>query len=295
MGLQKMQRKILQEEENILAEEIQRLLESATEYDRRKFHELETENADEMVWLMKCPPRVDKAWRDLSASTSSFSSDFVLLAKYMDSVNLLLPDCSPELTMEMVSVELCNISKLYSVNKSNDLVPASIFSEADQGLVFWFMFSYTSLNFDHLTMILLLNMVLGKLAVEGTITQKLDLTPHCDIEQYGKLIHERSRKQVAQNRQIQVLDNYRGERLMPNPNMVRKERKQHVRRTRGNRSEVEAKMFVLFERQPKWTLKQLLQETNQPKGLLKEILKELCVYTRGRHTYELRLEYKRAG
>ncbi|XP_024007829.1 general transcription factor IIF subunit 2 isoform X3 [Eutrema salsugineum] len=259
MGLQKMQRKILQEEENILAEEIQRLLESATEYDRRKFHELETENADEMVWLMKCPPRVDKAWRDLSASTSSFSSDFVLLAKYMDSVNLLLPDCSPELTMEMVSVELCNISKLYSVNKSNDLVPASIFSEADQ----------------------------GKLAVEGTITQKLDLTPHCDIEQYGKLIHERSRKQV--------LDNYRGERLMPNPNMVRKERKQHVRRTRGNRSEVEAKMFVLFERQPKWTLKQLLQETNQPKGLLKEILKELCVYTRGRHTYELRLEYKRAG
>lgn len=41
----------------------------------------------------------------------------------------------------MASAELCNISKLYSVNKSKDFVgPVSLFSESNQGLVFFFGF-----------------------------------------------------------------------------------------------------------------------------------------------------------
>lgn len=37
-----------------------------------------------------------------------------------------------------------------------------------------------------------------------------------------------------------------------------------VKRTRRDRGELEDIMFKLFERQPNWALKQLVQETDQP-------------------------------
>lgn len=37
-----------------------------------------------------------------------------------------------------------------------------------------------------------------------------------------------------------------------------------MKRTRRDRGEMEEIMFKLFERQPNWTLKQLLHETDQP-------------------------------
>ncbi|KAL0694929.1 hypothetical protein Bca4012_062109 [Brassica carinata] len=237
----KIQRKKLQEEEKIIAEELERLMELTME----EHQELETEKADEMVWLMKCPPRLDKAWRQLSSS----SQELVLVAKYTKSVDLLQPDLSTELSMEMASAEIQNISKLYSAT--------------------------------------------SKLAVEGTVTHKLDMRPHDCIEEYGKLLRERNMKLVAENRRIQVLDDCRGEHLTPTPALVTEKLKRREKRTRSDRSEVEAKMFQLFEREPKWTLRQLVQKINQPERFLKEILKELCVYARSGHAYELKPEYKK--
>ncbi|CAA7023608.1 unnamed protein product [Microthlaspi erraticum] len=97
------------------------------------------------------------------------------MAKYTDSVNLLRSDLSPELTMEILGAELWNVSKLYFVNKSKDFRgPMSIFSEANQ----------------------------GEVAVEGTLTDKLEMRPHCGIEEYGKLCQERNRKYVAEARRL---------------------------------------------------------------------------------------------
>ncbi|WZZ58122.1 hypothetical protein YC2023_058229 [Brassica napus] len=262
----KIQRKKLHEEEKILSEEIERLMELAVE----EFQELETEKADEMVLLMKCPPRVDKAWRQLSSSYSS--QELVLVAKSDELGNrvllsLILALLDAWLRMEMASAELCNISKLYSVNKSKDFVgPVSLFSESNQ----------------------------GKLAVEGTVTHKLDMRPHDCIEEYGKLLRQRNKKPVAENRRIQVIDDRRGEHMMPKPPLVTEKLKRREKRTRSDRSEVEAKMFQLFEREPKWTLRQLVIKINQPEIFLKEILKELCVYSRSGHSYELKPEYKRS-
>ncbi|KAG5595513.1 hypothetical protein H5410_036745 [Solanum commersonii] len=70
-----------------------------------------------------------------------------------------------------------------------------------------------------------------------------------------------------------------------------------VKRTRRDRGELEDIMFKLFERQPNWTLKQLVQETDQPAQFLKEILNELCVYNKrgtNQGTYELKPEYKKS-
>lgn len=71
-----------------------------------------------------------------------------------------------------------------------------------------------------------------------------------------------------------------------------------VKRTRRDRGELEAIMFKLFEGQPNWTLKQLVQETDQPAQFLKEILNELCVYNKrgsNQGTYELKPEYKKSA
>ncbi|KAL0369106.1 UNVERIFIED_CONTAM: hypothetical protein Scaly_1129500 [Sesamum calycinum] len=70
-----------------------------------------------------------------------------------------------------------------------------------------------------------------------------------------------------------------------------------VKRTRRDRGELEDIMFKLFERQPNWALKQLVQETDQPAQFLKEILNELCVYNKrgtNQGTYELKPEYKKS-
>ncbi|KAK6115793.1 hypothetical protein DH2020_008062 [Rehmannia glutinosa] len=70
-----------------------------------------------------------------------------------------------------------------------------------------------------------------------------------------------------------------------------------MKRTRRDRGELEDIMFKLFERQPNWTLKQLVQETDQPAQFLKEILNELCVYNKrgtNQGTYELKAEYKKS-
>ncbi|KAK2633934.1 hypothetical protein Ddye_028726 [Dipteronia dyeriana] len=57
-------------------------------------------------------------------------------------------------------------------------------------------------------------------------------------------------------------------------------------------------MFKLFERQPNWTLRLLIKETDQPGQFLKDILKDLCVYNNkgtNQGSYELKPEYKRSA
>ncbi|KAF5206340.1 Transcription initiation factor iif subunit beta [Thalictrum thalictroides] len=165
-----------------------------------------------------------------------------------------------------------------------DIVPMCIFSEGNQ----------------------------GRVAVEGKVEHKFDMKPHNEnIEEYGKLCRERTNKSMVKSRQIQVIDNDRGALLRPMPGMVglisssSKDKKKtaplkpsDMKRTRRDRGELQDIMFKLFERQPNWALKQLVQETDQPAQFLKEILNDLCMYNkRGTHqgTYELKPEYKKSA
>uniref|UniRef100_A0A1J3HHI4 Uncharacterized protein n=1 Tax=Noccaea caerulescens TaxID=107243 RepID=A0A1J3HHI4_NOCCA len=132
--------------------------------------------------------------------------------------------------MEILGAELWNVSNLYAVNKSKDFRgPVSIFSEVNQGDV----------------------------ALEGTVTDQLEMRPHGGIEEYGKLCQERNRKRVAKARHTQALENCRGLHLILKPVMVKKKTAsvKLKRRTRSGRGKVEVKKILeLFERQPKWTL-----------------------------------------
>ncbi|XP_062101448.1 transcription initiation factor IIF subunit beta [Humulus lupulus] len=241
---------------------------------------LETNKSERAVWLMKCPLVVAKSWQ------SHPPSDPHPLAKVVLSLDPLHSDDSSSLqfTMEMAGAESGNKPKSYSLNMFKDFVPMCVFSETSQG---------------------------GKVAVAGKVEHKFDMKPHGEnLEEYGKLCRERTNKSMIRNRQIQVIDNDRGVHMRPMPGMIgfitssSKDKKKaapvkqsDMKRTRRDRGELEDIMFKLFERQPNWALKQLVQETDQPAQFLKEILNELCVYNKrgtNQGTYELKPEYKKS-
>ncbi|GAB2219582.1 hypothetical protein Drorol1_Dr00007219 [Drosera rotundifolia] len=238
---------------------------------------VDTTKADRQVWLMKCPLVVSKSWQARAASNSS---DPQPVAKVVLSIDPLRSD-DLEFTMEMAEDVVGPRS--YSLNMFKDFVPMCVFSESNQ----------------------------GRLAVEGKVEHKFDMKPHNEnFEEYGKMCRERTSKSMIKNRQIQVIDNDRGMHMRPLPGMVgliavNKDKKKaaavkpsDLKRTRRDRGELEDIMFKLFERQPNWTLKQLVQETDQPAQFLKEILNELCMYNKrgaNQGTYELKPEYKKAA
>ncbi|GJM89007.1 hypothetical protein PR202_ga05600 [Eleusine coracana subsp. coracana] len=281
---------------------------------------LETARADRSVWLMKCPPVVSRAWNAASASSSDGgASPNPVVAKVVLSLDLLSSE-EPSLQarpripasrwslssvlriwsadhtdrrdsqvavvsfkMELAQTNTGNTPKSYSLNMFQDFVPMGVFSESNQ----------------------------GKLSCEGKVEHKFDMEPHSDnLVNYGKLCRERTQKSMVKARQVQVLDKDHGMSMRPMPGMVglmpsgSKEKKRpaptkpsDVKRTRRDRTEMENIIFKLFEKQPNWALKALVQETDQPEQFLKEILNDLCVYNKrgpNQGTHELKPEYKKS-
>ncbi|KAK3165582.1 hypothetical protein QOZ80_1AG0035000 [Eleusine coracana subsp. coracana] len=257
---------------------------------------LETARADRSVWLMKCPTVVSRAWQEAATGAASSSSAAAeagsanpnpnpVVAKVVLSLDPLHDDQPLQFKMEMTQMDNGNTPKSYSLNMYNDFVPMCIFSESNQ----------------------------GKLACEGKVEHKFDMKPHREnLAEYGKLCRERTSKFMTRTRQVQVLSDDSGMRMRPMPGMVglipssgpMKEKKKtlpakpsDMKRTRRDRTEMENILFKLFERQPNWSLKQLMQETDQPEQFLKEILNDLCVYNKrgpNQGTHELKPEYKKS-
>ncbi|CAN0908172.1 General transcription factor IIF subunit 2 [Linum grandiflorum] len=241
---------------------------------------LETSKAERSVWLMKCPSLVSHSLR--SPSSDDLSSPVAKVIVSVDPLNSNSDDSSTQFTMELAATESGNTPKSYTLAMSKDFVPMSVFAETSQGKVF----------------------------VEGKILNKFDVKPHSEnLEKYGKLCRERTKKYMTKNRQVQVIDNDNGTHMRPMPGMMTTSFTVHekkkppakasdTKRTRRDRGEMEDIMFKLFERQPNWTLRQLIQETDQPELFLKDILKELCVYNNkgsNQGSYELKPEYKKSS
>ncbi|KAG8390631.1 hypothetical protein BUALT_Bualt01G0103600 [Buddleja alternifolia] len=250
---------------------------------------LETSKAERHVWLMKCPPVVARAMQQQQQHQPPppFSSDAAAgqtVAKVIVSVDPLLPSddfSSTQFTMELAGTG-SNAPQRYSMDMSTDFIPMSVFTESSQ----------------------------GKPSVEGKIYHKFDMKPHNEnIEDYAKLCRERTNKYNTRTRQVQIIDNDSGMRMTPMPGMLdikssgsvdKKKipaKGSETKRTRRDPEEMEKIMFKLFERQPNWTLKQLIQQTDQPEQFLKDMLKLLCVYNNkgaNQGSYELKPEYRRS-
>ncbi|KAG8657479.1 general transcription factor IIF subunit 2 [Manihot esculenta] len=237
---------------------------------------VETTRADKAVWLMKCPALVSHSLNNPSSDDLSRPIAKVILS--IDPLNSSDDNSSRQFTMELADNESGNTPKSYSMDMSEDFIPMSVFSESSQ----------------------------GKISVEGKILFKFDMRPHNEnLENYAKICRERTKKYMTKGRQIQVIDNDNGSHMRPMPLMITSgssEKKKpppkatDTKRTRRDRGEMEDIMFKLFERQSNWTLRQLIQETDQPEQFLKDILKELCVYNNkgtNQGSYQLKPEYKR--
>ncbi|KAF5175741.1 Transcription initiation factor IIF, beta subunit, partial [Thalictrum thalictroides] len=209
--------------------------------------------------------------------------DRVVAAEVIVSIDPLnsKDDSSPQFTMELAGNESENVPKCYSLDMFKDITPMCAFSQTNN----------------------------GKVSVEGKVVNKFDMKPHNEsIKEYGKLCRERTNKYMTKPRQLQMIDNERHMRPMPGMGIISsipKDKKKatpvkgtDTKRTRRDRGEMEDIMFKLMERKPNWTLRQLIQETNQPEQFLKDILKDLCVYNNkgaNQGTYELKPEYKKSN
>ncbi|XP_074572943.1 uncharacterized protein LOC141829384 [Curcuma longa] len=242
---------------------------------------LETGRAERSVWLMKCPPVVSRSWQASAAGSSTSPNPVV--AKVVLSLDPLHPDdpSSLQFKMEMAQTDSANTPKSYTLNMFKDFVPMCVFSESNQ----------------------------GKFSLEGKVEHKFDMEPHSEnFGDYGKLCRERTNKAMVKTRQVQVIDNDHGVLMRPMPGMVglvpsgSKDKKKltpskglDAKRIRKDKQELVNILFKLFEKQPNWALKQLVQETDQPEQFLKEILNEICVYNKrgpNQGTHELKMEYK---
>ncbi|CDY29072.1 BnaC07g32780D [Brassica napus] len=113
--------------------------------------------------------------------------------------------------------------------------------------------------------------------------------------------------QSSQGRTMSVIDNATGMHMRPTPGTITPtgflEKKKvanktsEMKRTRRGRREMEEVMLNLFEGHSNWTLRLLIQETDQPEQFLKDLLRDLCIYNNkgsNQGTYELKPEYKKA-
>ncbi|KAJ6900582.1 general transcription factor IIF subunit 2-like [Populus alba x Populus x berolinensis] len=245
---------------------------------------LDASKAEKSVWLMKCPSIVSRFLRSQEHEGGDGDASSPPVAKVIVSVDPLKSNdddnSATEFTMEMAGTGPGDGLKSYSMEMSKDLVDMSVFSESSQ----------------------------GKLSVEGRILNKFDVRPHSEnLENYRKICRERTKKYMVKSRQIKVIDNDTGSHMMPMPGMIisgiadKKKlpiKASDMKRTRRDRREMEGIMFKLFEKQPNWTLKQLIQETDQPEQFVKDMLKDLCVYNNkgsNQGSYELKPEYKKSN
>jgi len=141
------------------------------------------------------------------------------------------------------------------------------------------------------------------LLVEGKVEQECHLKPVLN-EQYRDVMRRRNEVANKPKRTIQVVDaqgaTVPGFVKHVSEHQVRaKERRRYepeLRRERLPKVEVMDILFRAFERIPHWTLKGLVDHTQQPTTYLRDILSEIAIHNnRGpyKNLYELKPEYKR--
>ncbi|XP_038712437.1 general transcription factor IIF subunit 2-like isoform X3 [Tripterygium wilfordii] len=289
---------------------------------------LETSKSDRAMWLMKCPALV-------SRSMKGPDDPSLPVAKVVLSIDPLRneEDSSTQFTMELAGPESGNAPKRYAMEISKDFVPLSVFSESSQGklsvegkILNKFDMRPHAENLENY----------GKLCRERT-NQYMTKIRQIQVIGNDRGTHMRPMPGMIApgftvliaefflcslvklclttffvlcwglysmcKLFISVIFDCPPSHIMTAVCLQQEKKKpppkgSEMKRTRRDRGEMEEIMFKLFERQPNWTLRQLIQETDQPEQFLKDLLKDLCVYNNkgtNQGSYELKPEYKRSG
>eukprot|EP00897_Mesotaenium_endlicherianum_P006329 jgi/Mesen1/5724/ME000289S04818 len=251
--------------------------------------------SQQSIWLIKLPTFVAEGFK--AAGKTGGSMGRVRMA--LDPLN---PDAqNTEYSLHLAPCEGVSIPLSYVLKYTPDNIPMQVFAQHPEGTV----------------------------SVEGRIEAKLDVQPGGNNDaSYRQLIKTRDKSYNTPKRKLQVwLGDRGGVTSIPLPGdslaaftkdkrkAAERERERDggggargggiggagpsrpsdAKRVRMSRDSLEALVFKLFESQPHWGLKQLIDATEQPQQFLKDILNELCVYNkRGMHQgmYELKPEYR---
>ncbi len=131
------------------------------------------------------------------------------------------------------------------------------------------------------------------ITVHGIVDNMFNFTPKFD-ESYQSLL--RKRKEITDVKpKILVTDDIPKAIVKPVFFADTGKTKTKDKRTRKPEEQLQSELFHLFKKQPYWSLKELIEETEQPESYLKEILGKICDYSKSgpnKSKYELKKEYK---
>eukprot|EP01098_Paradermamoeba_levis_P006473 TRINITY_DN2682_c0_g1_i2.p1 TRINITY_DN2682_c0_g1~~TRINITY_DN2682_c0_g1_i2.p1 ORF type:complete len:316 (-),score=121.13 TRINITY_DN2682_c0_g1_i2:161-1108(-) len=144
----------------------------------------------------------------------------------------------------------------------------------------------------------------GSLAFEGKVDMRAEIRPTLNAE-YAEFCKQRNTKANTKTRQTQSYEgnpnaNLRNQARF-NSSFISQPRRRASspvadKRERMKKDDLMDLIFSIFEREPYWSLKSLVNETNQPQAYLKEVLGELCIFNKkgpNKSLYELKPEYKK--
>lgn len=277
--------------------------------------EFDLSRADQGVWLMKVPHFVSDRWKEMvdkptaaagaagaGAAAAGAGAGAIVgrIRMAFDPLNATGEggQASTQFTMRLElpaaadSSSAAAIPGEYRLAFAPDHVPMHVFSESSH----------------------------GRVALEGRVEHKFDMQPPSCDEGYRRMLQTRERKWNTPKRTIKMMDSSRPSRSnLPMPGTVANTKRKPPsstlpafasgsrgvgvggasaadnKRVRGSRETVEGRLFVLFEERPFWTLRQLVDATQQPQQFLKEVLGDICVYNKrgpNQGLYELKPEYK---
>ncbi|EGC32441.1 hypothetical protein DICPUDRAFT_38380 [Dictyostelium purpureum] len=229
--------------------------------------EINTDNADNQVWLIKVPKFLSEHWNGIGKGEIG-----KIHIKGGDNVNFYFYII--KITLSISGLSENNEFQLMTSANNLETQPLKIFSEDSD----------------------------GSLALEGNIGLRCDIKIDVQSSSYRELMKTRHTKYNTKTRMTKVIDDK--ELFTPaifNPNRVQVsttglgKRKTTDKKEKLPEDEVIDLIFDAFRNKSYWDLKGLEAETGQPKGYLKQVLEKVCILNkRGAHNhlYELKSEFK---
>ncbi|CEG02108.1 Transcription initiation factor IIF, beta subunit [Ostreococcus tauri] len=256
---------------------------------------LDTKRADHTAWIIKVPKFVSRVLHDAAAANKQMPSMEDDMDVDMDAeepvgtvrifVDPFQADKTKAMTqgvMELTGKEAASVPKKYILaNQATDM-PMHVFSDVREGLK------------------------LGghqDITLEARIDLKLDMRPSSiDDVDYNRVSKERMEQAQTKTRVTQSSSEMRFAPLPKRANLVRFTADavgaKTEKKERMEKKALENLLFGLFEKQPYWSMKQLLLESKQPADWLKTNLSEIAILTRrgpNMGLWGLKPEWKQAG
>ncbi|XP_059076103.1 uncharacterized protein LOC131027441 isoform X2 [Cryptomeria japonica] len=216
--------------------------------------------AEKRVWIWKVTPSVSRAWDRAFQENQSLGTVTV-------AIDLLNQNKTSQTTLDLPNYGI-GIHQNYSIESLDLPSPLYIFSETNE----------------------------GKVIIDGIVHKKFDAKQKFQLNQ--QFLHVKKQKgpkikEWDHTSQITTTTPI----IFNIPSRKASSLKVHQnKKVRMERSNLQDKLFQLFEEQPRYALNDLIVKTVQPKEFLKQIVEEICdkVKVGSKVVYQLKLEYKRS-